>query len=71
MDQIYRKVNYISQLIEIITVFIYTKIEVPMDVRYSKSGDITSSGKNALNIRTKASPKMGQDQVSFLINLIN
>ena len=30
---------------------------VPMDVRYSKSGYATSSGENDLIIRTNASPK--------------
>ena len=34
------------------------KIEVPRDVRNSKETiDMTSSGKNDLNIRTNASPK--------------
>ena len=40
------------------------KIEVPMDVRYSKLGDVTSTGKNGHNIRANASHKMRQDQVS-------
>ena len=33
------------------------KIEVPRDVRNSKSGNMTSSEENGLNIRTNASPK--------------
>ena len=36
---------------------ILSKIEVPMDVRNSKSENMTSSGENGLNIRTNASPK--------------
>ena len=40
------------------------KIELPMDVRYSKSGDMTSSVENGLNIITNARPKIGQDQMS-------
>ena len=44
--------------------YILSKIEVPRDVRNSKSENRTSSDENGLNIRTNASPKMGQDQVS-------
>ena len=33
------------------------KIEVPRDARNSKSGNITSSGENGLNIRTHSIPK--------------
>ena len=33
------------------------KIEVPRDVRKSKSRNMTNSGENGLNIRTNASPK--------------
>ena len=31
---------------------------------------MTSSGKNGLNIRTNASPKMGQDQVSGGVSVL-
>ena len=34
-----------------------SKIEVPRDVKNSKSGLITSSGETGLNIRTNASSK--------------
>ena len=43
-------------------VILKSKIEVPMDVRYSKSGDMANSGQNDLTIRTNASSEMGQDQ---------
>ena len=33
-------------------------------LKLKMSVDMTNSGKNGLNIRTNASPKMGQDQVS-------
>ena len=36
---------------------ITSKVEVPSDVRNSRSVDMTSSGKNVLNILTNASPK--------------
>ena len=39
--------------------FAWSKIEVPRDVRNSKSENMTSSGENGLNIGTNASPKMG------------
>ena len=39
------------------------KSEVPRDVRNRKSGDKTSSGEIGLDIKTHASPKVGQDQV--------
>ena len=32
--------------------------------------DMTRSGKNGLNIRTNASPKMGQDQVSGEVSVL-
>ena len=35
-----------------------------------RSVDMTSSGKNGLNIRTNASPKMGQDQVSGGVSVL-
>ena len=35
-----------------------------MNVRNSKSGDMKGPGETGPNIRTYASPKMGQDQVS-------
>ena len=35
-----------------------------------RSVDTTSSGKNGLNIRTNASPKMGQDQVSRGVSVL-
>ena len=35
-----------------------SKLEVPRNVRNSKSGNIISSGENSLNIRTNASPKL-------------
>ena len=34
-----------------------SKIEVPRDVRNSKSENMTSSGKNGINVRTNANPK--------------
>ena len=37
-----------------------SKIEVTMDVRNPKSGDMKRSGETGLNIRTHAHPKMGQ-----------
>ena len=40
------------------SVFIRSKIEVPRDVRNSKSGNMTSSVENGLNIRANASPKV-------------
>ena len=39
--------------------FMQSKIEVPRDVRKPKSENMTGSGKNGINIRTNASPKMG------------
>ena len=39
-------------------VYINNKIEVSMDVRYSKYGDTTISGENGLNIGTKQFPKL-------------
>ena len=41
-----------------------------MDVRYSKSGDMTVQGKNGLNIKTNASPKMGQDLASGGVSVL-
>ena len=42
-----------------------------MDVRYSKSvRKMTSTEKNDLNIRSNASPKIGQDQVSGGVSVI-
>ena len=38
--------------------------------RLKRSVDMTSSGKNGLNIRTNASPKMGQDQVSGGVSVL-
>ena len=35
-----------------------------------KSENMTSSGENGLNIRTNASPKMGQDQVSGGVSVL-
>ena len=43
---------------------IMSKLEESRDVRNSKSGDMTSPGENVFNIRTYASPTMGQDHVS-------
>ena len=40
--------------------------------KLKRSVDMTSSGKNGLNIRTKCKSQMGQDQVSVCaINIIN
>ena len=50
--------------IDLVLAYQKNKIEVPMDIRYSKSGDMTSSGETGLNIRTNASSRMGKDQVS-------
>ena len=46
------------------------KTEVPRDVRNSKSGNKTSSGEIGFNIRTFASPKVGQDQVSGGVSVL-
>ena len=51
-------------------VILISKIEVPMDVRYSKSGDMTSSGQNNLTIRTNESSEMGQDQASEGVSVL-
>ena len=47
--------------------FLWSKTEVPRDVRNSKSGNKTSSGEIGLNIRTLAILKVGQDQVSEVV----
>ena len=39
------------------TTIVRSKIEVQLDVQYSKSRDMTSSGENGPNIRTNASSK--------------
>ena len=44
--------------------FQHRKREVPRVFEIQKSGDKTSSGEIGLDIRTHASPKVGQDQVS-------
>ena len=49
---------------------IRSKREVPRDVRNSKVGDKTSSGDIGLDIRTHASPKVGQDQVSGGVSVL-
>ena len=41
-----------------------SKREVPRGVEIQRSGDKTSSGEIGLDIRTHASQKVGQDQVS-------
>ena len=38
--------------------------------KLKRSVDITSSGKNGLNIRTNANQKMGQDQVSGGVSVL-
>ena len=38
--------------------------------KLKRSVDMTSSGKNGLNIRTNASPQMGQDQVSGGVSVL-
>ena len=45
-------------------------IEVPKDVRNSESENMTSSGENGLHIRTNASPKNRQDQVSGRVSVL-
>ena len=45
-------------------VALVSKIEVPRDVRNSKSGIMTGSGETGLNITKKCESQMGQDQVS-------
>ena len=46
------------------------KTVVPRDVRNSKSRNKTSSGDIGLNIRTLASPKMRQDQLSGGVSVL-
>ena len=52
------------------TLYTLSKREVPRDVRNSKVGDKTSSGEFGLDIRTHASPKVGQDQVSGGVSVL-
>ena len=47
-----------------------SKTEVPRDDRNSQYGNKTSSGEIGLNIRTLASPKVGQDQVSGGVSVL-
>ena len=47
-----------------------SKIEVPRDAWNAKSENMTSSNENGLNIKTNASPKMGQDQVSGGVSVL-
>ena len=37
----------------IVSLKLKSKIEVPMDVRYSRFGDMTSSGENGLNLQSE------------------
>ena len=55
--------------ISFIHVAMWCKIEVPRDVRNSKSGNKTSFGEIGLNIRTRASPKVRQDEVSGRVSV--
>ena len=52
------------------SISIKAKTEVPRDVRNSKSRNKTSSGDIGLNIRTLASPEVGQDQVSGGVSVL-
>ena len=47
-----------------------SKREVPRVFEIQKSGDKTSSGEIGLDIRTHASPKVGQDQVSGGVSVL-
>ena len=47
-----------------------SKREVPRVYEIQKSGNKTSSGEICLNIRTHASPKVGQDQVSGVVSVL-
>ena len=48
----------------------WSKTEVRRDFRNSKSGNKPSSGEIGINIRTLASPKVGQDQVSGGVSVL-
>ena len=47
-----------------------SKTEVPEMFEAQKSGNKTSSGEIGLDIRTHASPKVGQDQVSGGVSVL-
>ena len=49
-------------------VHIKSEIEIPRDVRNSKSGNMISSGETGLNLRTCASPKWENSRSQVRIN---